>query len=54
MSSPAVTVALTAALDEAARTMVEARVHRVVATDETGRPVGVLAATDFVALYAES
>jgi CBS domain-containing protein len=54
MSSPAVTVPLTDALDEAARTMIDARVHRVVATDDAGRAVGVLSAMDFVALFAEA
>jgi CBS domain-containing protein len=53
MSSPAVTVALTAPLIEAARVMRDNRIHRVVAVDEGGRPVGVLAASDFVALYAD-
>jgi CBS-domain-containing membrane protein len=54
MSSPAVTVAMPAPLVEAARLMRDNRIHRVVAVDEHGRPVGVLAASDFVALYADS
>jgi CBS domain-containing protein len=54
MSSPAVTVAMTAPLVEAARLMRDNRIHRVVAVDEEGRPVGVLSASDFVALYADS
>jgi CBS domain-containing protein len=53
MSSPAITVAMTASLADAARTMLDGRVHRLVALDDRGRPVGVLSATDFVALYAE-
>jgi CBS domain-containing protein len=53
MSSPAVTVQLTAPLVEAARLMRDNRIHRVVAVDERGRPVGVLSASDFVALYAD-
>jgi CBS domain-containing protein len=52
MSSPPVTVSLTESLEEAARLMVDRRVHRLVATDDAGRPVGVLSAIDFVALYA--
>lgn len=52
MSSPAITVSLTESLAEAARLMLESRVHRLVATDDAGRPVGVLSAIDFVALYA--
>ena len=53
MSSPAVTVELTAQLVEAARLMRDNQIHRVVAIDEHGRPVGVLSASDFVALYAD-
>jgi CBS domain-containing protein len=52
MSSPAVTIPMTSSLAEAARAMLATRVHRLVATDEAGHPVGVLSATDFVALYA--
>jgi CBS domain-containing protein len=51
MTSPAVTVQLTAPLVEAARLMRDNRIHRVVAVDERGRGV-VLSASDFVALYA--
>jgi CBS domain-containing protein len=29
------------------------RIHRVVAVDERSRPVGILSASDFVALYAD-
>jgi predicted transcriptional regulator len=42
MSSPAVTIPMTGSLDEAARIMVDRRIHRLVATDDTGHPVGVL------------
>ena len=34
--------------------MLEHKVHRVVAIDEQGRPIGVLSATDYVGLVAES
>jgi CBS domain-containing protein len=54
MSSPAVTVPLTGSLVEAARVMLASRVHRVVAIDEAGHPVGVLSAIDYVRLYAEA
>src|SRR4029079_11006210 len=54
MSSPAVTIPMTSSLAEAARAMLATRVHRRVATDEAGHPVGVLSATDFVALYADA
>lgn len=53
MTSPAVTVAQTAPLVEAARLMRDHRIHRVVAVDDHGAPVGVLSASDFVALYAD-
>ena len=53
MTSPAVTIELTAPLVEAARLMRDNRIHRVVAVDEQDRPVGVLSASDFVALYAD-
>ena len=53
MTSPAVTVDLTAPLVEAARLMRDNRIHRVVAVDERCRPVGILSASDFVALYAD-
>jgi CBS domain-containing protein len=53
MSSPALTVPMTGSLDDAARLMLERHVHRVVAIDDIGRPVGVLSSMDFVALYAE-
>lgn len=54
MSSPALTVPLDAPLQEAARQMRDGRVHRLVAVDEDGRPVGVLASMDFVTLFAEA
>ncbi len=53
MTSPAVTVTDTAPLVEAARLMRDNRIHRLVAVDEQGRTVGVLSASDFVALYAD-
>lgn len=54
MTSPAVTVPMTGGLDEAARLMLDHHVHRLVAVDDAGHPVGVLSAIDFVALYAEA
>ena len=53
MSRPAVTVVLSTTLREAARTMIDERVHRVVVIDDRQRPIGVLSAMDFVKLYAE-
>ncbi len=53
MTLPAVSMPMTASLVEAARVMQSERIHRVVAIDDTGRPVGVLSATDYVALVAD-
>jgi CBS-domain-containing membrane protein len=53
MSSPAITVPMTEPLVEAARVMLDSRVHRLVAVDDAGHAVGVLSAIDFVRLYAE-
>lgn len=53
MTSPAVTIAQTARLVEAARLMRDNRIHRLVAIDERGRTVGVISASDFVALFAD-
>jgi CBS domain-containing protein len=38
---------------DAARVMEDGRLHRLVAVDGRGRPIGVLSAMDFVALAAE-
>jgi CBS domain-containing protein len=54
MTSPAVTVTMDTPVTEAARVMLQNRVHRVVAVDGQGRPIGVLSATDFVTLAAEA
>lgn len=54
MSLPPVTIGLEASLRDAARRMTEKRIHRLVAVDDAGRPVGVISAMDFVGLYAES
>ena len=53
LMSSLITVAKTAPLVEAARLMRDNRIHRVVAVDDRGRPVGVVSASDFVALYAD-
>ncbi len=53
MTRPAVTVLMSTTLVDAAQTMLEERVHRVVAIDGSRRPIGVLSAMDFVKLYAE-
>lgn len=53
MTSPAITVPITGSVREAARLMVDARVHRLVATDDVGRPVGILSAIDLVKLFVD-
>lgn len=53
MSSPPLTVPMSASLVEAARIMRDGRVHRLVAVDDEGEPVGVLSGSDYVALIAE-
>jgi CBS domain-containing protein len=53
MSSPAITVSITTTLRDAARIMRDARIHRVVVVDEAARPVGVLSASDYVAIAAD-
>ncbi len=53
MTSPALTVSLSATLVEAARVMHQEQVHRLVVVDESDVPIGVLSATDFVRLVAD-
>jgi CBS domain-containing protein len=53
MTSPPLTVPMTASLVEAARMMRDAHVHRLVALDDEDDPVGVLSASDYVTLVAE-
>ena len=53
MTSPALTVPMTATLVEAARLMSENRVHRLVAVSDEGEPIGVLSAIDYVTLFAD-
>jgi len=54
MSTPPVVIESMATIRDAARLMNDERLHRLVAVDDHGRPVGVIAAMDFVALAAES
>ena len=53
MSTPSVTIDSAATLREAARLMHENRLHRLVAVNAGGQPIGVISAMDFVALAAE-
>ncbi len=54
MSAPAITIPMTGSLRDAARSMRDNHVHRLVVLDEAGRPVGVISASDFVVLYADA
>ena len=53
MTSPALTVSLSATVVEAARVMHQEQVHRLVVVDENEVPIGVLSATDFVRVIAD-
>jgi len=53
MSTPPVTIPSDATVTEAARRMHESRLHRLVAIDAHGRPIGVISSMDFVALAAD-
>jgi CBS domain-containing protein len=53
MSTPPVTVDAAATLAAAADRMTRDGIHRLVVVDDHGRPIGVLAAMDYVALAAE-
>lgn len=53
MSMPPVTIDSSATLLDAARRMHDERLHRLVAVDNAGRPIGVISAMDFVSLFAE-
>ena len=53
MSAPPLTIDATATIQDAAIRMHNQHIHRLVAVDDHGRPVGVISAMDFVALAAE-
>lgn len=53
MSAPAITVDISTSIRNAAALMTREHVHRLVATNQAGVPVGVLSASDIVALVAE-
>jgi CBS domain-containing protein len=46
MTRPALTIAVTATLNEAARQMDERGVHRLVVTNQAATPVGIISASD--------
>jgi CBS domain-containing protein len=53
MSAPALTIDVNASVQDAALRMSDQDVHRLVAVDDRGRPIGVISAMDFVGLAAE-
>ena len=53
MSAPPVTIDVNASIQDAAIRMHGERIHRLVAVNEHGRPIGVISAMDFVALAAD-
>jgi CBS domain-containing protein len=53
MSAPPVTVDTNASIQDAAIRMHTESIHRLVAVDDDGRPIGVISAMDFVALAAD-
>ncbi len=53
ISSPAIKIDMSASIRDAAALMTREHVHRLVATNQTGVPVGVLSASDIVSLVAE-
>lgn len=48
MTKPALTISATASLEEAARVMEERHVHRLVVTDDTATPIGIISTSDLV------
>jgi CBS domain-containing protein len=48
MTKPALTIASTATLEEAAKEMERHRVHRLVVTDATATPIGIISTSDLV------
>ena len=52
MTKPALTIASSASLEEAARVMEERRVHRLVVCDEAATPIGIISSSDLVRSWA--
>ena len=52
MTPDPVTAPPTASLNELARSMVDAHVHRVIVAEEDGRPIGIVSSTDILAAVA--
>lgn len=52
MTKPALTIPVTATLEEAARVMSECHVHRLVVTNGAAIPIGIISASDLVRSWA--
>jgi len=52
MTLDPVTAPPTASLNELARAMIDAHVHRVIIAEEDGRPIGIVSSTDILAAVA--
>jgi CBS domain-containing protein len=52
MSADPVLIAPSARIDEVARKMLDAHIHRVIVTDEQHRPIGIISSTDILAAVA--
>jgi CBS domain-containing protein len=48
MTKPALTISAAAHLEDAARLMEKRRVHRLVVTDDTATPIGIISTSDLV------
>ncbi|MGD0408436.1 MAG: CBS domain-containing protein [Candidatus Limnocylindrales bacterium] len=48
MTKPALTIAATASLEEAAKVMEERRVHRLVVTNGAANPIGIISTSDLL------
>jgi CBS domain-containing protein len=48
MTKPALTIASSASLEEAAKVMEQRRVHRLVVTDDAATPIGIISTSDLV------
>lgn len=53
MSKPALTIASSASLGDAARLMEERHVHRLVVLDDAAAPIGIISTSDLVRTLAE-
>ena len=54
MTKPALTISVTATLEDAARVMEERRVHRLVVTNAAATPIGIISTSDLVRSWVRS